>query len=185
MIDTTNNFYRLREDAAASRAYFHTWWGLRNIALPKFRATMNRAEFVDFFHLTGSGFLKLTFVSLGKLFDKSGVGLNRLARQLRKDGRDDDAVDLEKVCVDHADLVERVRSIRNKSVSHNDLLLTRDEVYDKYGATPDEIRLLIDEVCQAFDLIAGRNGSSNRISDGERAEKSIIEVLRALQASGA
>jgi hypothetical protein len=49
--------------------YFHTWWALRNLAIPKYLSTMNSYEFVDFFHAASSGFFKLIFVSIAKLFD--------------------------------------------------------------------------------------------------------------------
>jgi len=67
--DTHKIFSLLFEEASAASSYFHTWWALRNLAMPQYLHTMDHHEYVDFFHASNSGFFTLTFVSLAKIFD--------------------------------------------------------------------------------------------------------------------
>src|SRR5688572_10747584 len=94
---------RVKEDAGAARAYFHTWWGLRSLALPQFHSTLNNYTYVDFFHAANSGFLKLTFVSLAKLFDRDdrALGFSRLREVLAASGRVDDSTFLQERLAPH------------------------------------------------------------------------------------
>lgn len=182
MIELRSAVFRVKEDASAACAYFHTWWGLRNVSLPKYHAAMTDLAYIDFFHTANTGFLKLTFVSLAKLFDLNvrSLGLRRLRVSLTVAGFSNEASLIEDHMATHSDLVSRIRSIRNKSVSHNEAAMTRDEVYDRYGVTPDEIRSLIAEVCDVLNTVDSRLGSPTRISDGSRNERSVLALLERL-----
>jgi len=160
-----------------------TWWGLRTLARPEYVATMNHHEHVDFFHAATSGFLKLTFVSLGKIFDpgRSVVSMRQMLKMLSEHQRTAEARTLAKRLGKHDELVRRVLAIRNKSVSHNALLFTRDEVYDQYGVTPDEIRELVTDVCEGLNDVAKTFGSSTVLSEGERQERSVLHLLETLK----
>ena len=92
-VEVKTAFGRVREEAMKSCAYFHTWWSLANVALPKYRSTMSDYAYVDFFHACRSGFLALTFVSLAKLLDRDrrALGLSRLRAILTSEGFTEEA----------------------------------------------------------------------------------------------
>jgi len=82
-------FWRAFEEASAARAHFHTWWALRNLALPEHYETMNKSEYVDFFHVANAGNFKLMFISLSKIFDRDTrvASISNLKQTLVKMGR--------------------------------------------------------------------------------------------------
>jgi len=183
MNDTQQIFWRLFEEASAASRYFHTWWALRNLAIPAYLPVMNDYEYIDFFHASNSGFLTLAFVSLSKIFDRDtrAVGMKGLREALAAEGHTAEAEAVKNQLSPHKDLVGRILGIRNKSVSHNQADLSLDEVYETYRVTPNEIRELINDVCAVMNMVAKALGSTNSISDGSRHEKAVIKLLEALE----
>lgn len=183
MNDARQIFWQLFEEASAASGYFHTWWALRNLAIPAYLPAMNNYEYVDFFHASNSGFLTLTFVSLSKIFDRDtrAVGMKSLREALAAEGHTAEAEAVKNQLSPHKDLVGRILGIRNKSVSHNQADLSLDEVYETYRVTANEIRQLINDVCAVMNMVAKALGSTNSISDGSRHEKAVIKLLEALE----
>lgn len=144
---------------------------------------MNHHEYVDFFHASNSGFLKLTFVSLAKIFDRNSqaIGIGDLCKALESDGNNKLATAIENKINPHQDLVQRVLAIRNKSVSHMQKDLSRDEVYELYGVTPDEIRLLVNDIREVLNDVSHSFGSSTVISEGSRQESAVLSFLKILE----
>lgn len=180
-------FQRVQEEAKKSCMYFHTWWGLVNRALPEHASTINDLSYVDFFHAANSGFFELIFVSLSKLFDrtKSGnqeaLGFRRFRKMLKQQGYVEEAHLIEQRLSPKEDLVSRIRSIRDRTISHNEAVLTREAVFEQYGITPDEIRELIHDICDVLNEVGRRIGYPTGISDGERSERAVIALLEALR----
>ena len=163
-------------------AYFHTWRGIRGLGSMDQEAITAYSKYPDFFNACRSGFLALTFVSLGKLFDLSGFGLQKLGKALYKQGLTKEANIVKSIEPSNQDLVGRIRAIRNKSVSHNQPGMSRDDVHNAYGVTPNEIRGLVEEVRTALNEVGRGMGFPNAISDGSRQERAVNEVLRQLGA---
>lgn len=173
-------FGRVREDATAARVYFHTWWALRSLAYPDYLPVMNDHAYVDFFHAAHTGFLKLTFISLSKLFDREALGLGEPRRLLEAEGHVDAAALIRAATVPKTELVKKLLRIRNKSVAHTEKEIHRHAIYETNPVTPDEIRDLIDGICTALDDVGGVLGSGTRISDGQRQERAVMELLKRL-----
>ena len=175
---------RVREEASMSCAYFHTWWSLANLAYPDFPATMNDDEHVDFFHACIAGFLSMTFVSLGKLLDRDdrALSLGKLRTILREHGFPDVAKSIEAALSGQEEVAKRVIAIRNRTISHNELSTTRDDVFDQYGTTPNEIRALVEAVRTTLNQAGSQLGWPIDISAGERSERATMALLRRLRA---
>ncbi len=173
----------LMEEGGAATAHFHTWWTLRNVALPEFYDTMNDLSHVDFFHASNSGHYKLFFLALSKIFDRDYrvSGISHLKEALRQDGYPQLADELEAKLVPLGSVVSRVMRIRNKTIVHNERALSREKVYDINGITPNEIRQLIHSTCEAINSVAHGLGLSNRISEGERHERATMAMLQTLR----
>ena len=161
-------------------AYFHTWWGFRGPDSMVHEAIFANSKLVDFFNVCRSGFLSLTFVSLGKLFDPRGLGLQKLGKALYKQGLTKEANIVKSIEPSNQDLVRRIRAIRNKSVSHNQPGMCRDDVYKAYGITPDEIRGLIETIRIEINEVGRGIGFPTAISAGTRQDNAVNEVLRKL-----
>ncbi len=88
-VDVRGAVHRVRQEASAARAFFHTWNEL-NLARgdPQLRATMNDYEYVDFFHVSLASNFRLMFLSLGSLFDKNSkaLSLRMVAETLKNNG---------------------------------------------------------------------------------------------------
>ena len=177
---------RVSEDASAATVYFHTWWALRNLAVPEYLSTMNNTAYIDFFHASNSGFLKLTFISLAKLFDSDdrALGIRGLRRVLEASGYSREAKAIEQRFAPHTDLVTRVLGTRSRSVAHNEAAISRDQVYETYGVTPDEIRDLVSEVRNTVNELSQAIGSLNSISEGARSERAVLAMLEQLKRGG-
>ena len=173
-------FHRVEEDAMKAVAHFHTWWASRNLDDPEHAAIVTNARLVDFFNVCRPGFLALTFVSLGKLFDRRGLGLSKLGDVLDKHSFTRESNTVRSIERANQGLVQRVREIRNKSVSHNQPGMSRDDVYKTYGVTPDEIRDLVEQTRQALNDVGRALGFVREISHGNRQERAVNEVLRKL-----
>lgn len=173
----------LMEECGVATAHFHTWWALRNLALPKFYEAMNDYTYVDFFHTSNTGHYKLFFVALAKIFDRDPrvSGISHLREALRIDGHEKLASELEAKLVPLESHVSRVLGIRNKTIVHNERALSREKVYEINGITPDEIRDLIRSTRQAINAIADGLNLSNRISESERYEKATLAMLEGLE----
>lgn len=173
----------LMEECGVATAHFHTWWALRNLALPRFYDAMNDYTYVDFFHASNTGHYKLFFVALAKIFDRDArvSGISHLREALRKDGHERLADELGAKLVPLEGLVVRVLGIRNRTIVHNERALSREKVYEINGITPDQIRDLIRSTRQAINTVAEDLGLRDRVSESERYERATIAMLEILQ----
>lgn len=180
-------FRRVQEEATHSSMYFHTWWGLVNRALPEHASTINDWTYIDFFHAAKSGFFELVFVSLSKLFDRTkfgnqkALGFCRFREMLERQGYVEEAQLIEQSLSPKKDLVRRIRSIRDRTISHNEEAWTREAVFQRYGITPDEIRELIRDICDVLNEVGRRIGYPTGIADGKRSEHAVITLLETLR----
>jgi hypothetical protein len=183
MEDAQQIFWRVAGEASAARGYFHTWWALCDAAALNSDHLPAISRHADFFHACQTGFLTLTYVSLSKVFDRDtrSVGVKRLRKALMAEGHTAQAEAIESGLSPHKALVKRIRGIRHMSVSHNQADLSTDEVFKVYPATPNEIRQLIDDVCDVMNIIAKAFGSTNEISDASRHENAVMKLLTALE----
>lgn len=182
MCELDRVFWALMEEGSAARAHFHTWWALRNLALPDHLPTMNNYEYVDFFHVSNSGSYKLFFLALSKIYDRDErtAGISMLKKELRNAGHADVADEVAKRIDPHEPLVRKVLNIRNKSISHNQADIPREKIYQINDVTPNEIRALIDVTCETINYVSNTLGKSNVISGPERHENAVLKMLEAL-----
>jgi hypothetical protein len=183
MSEARNMLGDLSDEAGAARAHFHTWWALRNLALPDFYEAMNDYTYVDFFHTSNAGNYKLFFLTLSKIFDRDPrvSGISHLKEALRQEGYQQLASELEARLIPLTSSVARVMNIRSKTIVHNDRTLSREKVYEINGITPDEIKALIDSTCELLNMVARGLGITNVISEGARFEKATLAMLERLR----
>ena len=184
--EVRKTFGRVRHDATHARVFFHTWWALVGIAMPEHRATMGNVAYVDFFHACRAGFLTLVFVSLGRLLDhdQRSLGLKHLHEVLVEHGYGKEGGLVDSLLSSNGDLIERIRGIRNKAAAHTDREMTREDVYKKFGVTPNEIRDLVGAVVDVVnDVEESLYSSGSLISSGERQERATMSLLRCLKDS--
>jgi hypothetical protein len=79
------------------------------------------------------------------------------------------------------DRIKAVMGIRCQSLVHNERTLSREQVYELNGITPNQIRELIDVACGAINHVASELGISNTIFDGERGERATMKMLEVLE----
>lgn len=176
-------FWRVFEESGTARAHFHTWWALRNLALPDFYNTMNDKKYVDFFQAANSGNFKLIFISLAKIFDRDTrvTGFRLLKQRLASERYIDLPLIIDKNLDLHKTTIDKVLKVRHESVAHSQADLPREKVYGAAGITANEIRALIDATCETVNYVANAIGVSNVISNGKRHEKAVIEMLKTLE----
>ncbi len=182
-IEVRETFGRVHQDATHAHVYFHTWWALFGVAMPEHRATMGNVAYVDFFQAC-KGFLTLVFVSLGRLLDhdQRSLGLKRLHEVLVEHGYGKEGGQVDSLLSSNGDLIERIRRIRNKAAAHTDREMTREDVYEKYGVTPNEIRDLVGGAVDVVnDVEQSLYSSGLLISSGERQERATMSLLRCLK----
>lgn len=173
---------QLIEEGTAARAHFQVWWALRNLALPKYLATMNDLNYVDFFQASNSGHYKLFFLALSKIFDRDSrvAGISELKRALRSEGQGSIALRIAKELKSIEPLVKRVMSIRNRTIVHNEHSMPRTKVYKINGITPNQLRLVIDTVCATINSAALGQGITNTIFENDRLELATLGMLERL-----
>ena len=71
--------------------------------------------------------------------------------------------------------------IRNKAIVHNDRDYPRAKVYKVNGITPNQIKDVIDKVCDVINHVAVELGYSNIIFEGARLEDATLNVLKVLR----
>lgn len=185
-VEVGQAFRRVRDDATHARVFFHTWWALVAKAMPEYHTIMSDYAYVDFFHACRAGFLTLVFVSLGRLLDgdRRSLGLKSLQKVLIDHGYAKEATQIDKLLSCNQELVERIRGIRNKAAAHTDSEMTRNDVYETFQVTPNEIRGLVTVIVDVVDDIEESLWPSGLlISSGERQENATIALLRRLQDS--
>ena len=184
-IELRQALQRIREEASAARAFFHTWNAL-NVARGDsgLRTAMNDYRHVDFFINSMEGSFRLFFLSLGKIFDKSSntVSLQLLAKKLRDAGHADFAQEIANIISDHNSTITKIRLVRNKSIAHNDLAST-NEIFESASITPNQVESLIDPLCVILNSVGERVGFPDRISEGERNERAVQHLLKTLHDS--
>ena len=175
--------HRLIEEGIKARAHFQIWWALRNLALPKYRATMSDFAYVDFFHAANSGHYVLYFLALAKIFDRDPrvAGIAELKRALRAEGKATVAIRIARELKPFGPHVKRVMGIRNRSVVHNEHAIARNKVYQINGITPNQLRDLIDAACSSINGAARELDITNRIFESARAESATLNMLKALE----
>lgn len=177
----------LIEEANAARAYFQTWWALRNLALPEYYDTMNDSTIVQFFHASNSGHYTLIFVALGKIYDSDtrSAGLPELKKALSAEGRDDLANKLADDLSAVTSHVQRILGIRNRSVLHNEHAIDRVKVYEVNGIKADEIWQLIDTTSEAINSVAQTLRHPFRVSTSRPYETATLAMLEQLRRGAA
>jgi hypothetical protein len=170
----------LMEEGSAARGHFQIWWALRNLAIPKYLPTMD--DHADFFLASSAAHFKSFFLALSKILDRDtrASGVSHLKEALRKEGHSKVAENFENTIEPLATLVQRVMSIRNRTIAHIERELPRDKVYEIYGSTPNEIRSLIDSTCSAINNVAQALGITNSIFEDDRLERTTLEMLERL-----
>ena len=145
---------------------------------------MNDYRYVDFFITSMEGNFRLFFLSLGKIFDESGntVSLQLLAKKLEDAAHVDFAQEIAKIISDYSCTIEKIRLVRNKSIAHNDLAST-SEIFKSANITPNQVEALIDASCGLLNTIGEKMGFPNRISEGERDDRAVRHLLKALHDS--
>jgi len=173
----------LIEEGIAARAHFQVWWTLRNKSLPRFYDAMNHLEYVDFFHASNSGHYKLFLLALAKIFDRDTrvAGLSELRRALTEEGKSDLAAHIEEALRPYHERIQAIVGIRNQSLVHNQRALSRQQVYEINGITPNEISELIDATGASINHVAAELGISNTIFDSDRAERATFRMLEVLE----
>ena len=173
---------RVQEDASAALAFFRTWKALSVASSDDgHRATMNDQRHVDFFITTMEGCFRLVFLSLGKVFDrdKRSASLKLLARKLTNCGHADLAREIADMLSEHGDMIEKIRLVREKSVAHCDLTAT-SKALDDASVTPDQVEELIEASRGLLNRIGERAGFPDTISDGERNERAVQNLIDTL-----
>ncbi len=182
-VDVREAVHRVRQEASAARAFFHTWNEL-NLARgdPRLRARMSDYEYVDFFHVSLAGNFNLMFLSLSSLFDKNSkaLSLRVVGKTLKNKGYAEVAYKINKLYRIHKDTIEGIRQIRNKSIVHNDPV-SIESVFGDASITPNAIRELIDAVCLVLNEVLQELDFPDRISDGERNRRAVHSLLAALE----
>ena len=176
---------RIREEASAARAFFHTWNAL-NMARGEtaLRATMNDYRYVDFFITCMEGNFRLFFLSLRKIFDENRdtVGFPFLAKKLKEGGYVDFALAISEIISANSSTIKEIRRVTNKSIAHNDLAST-SEIFESANITPNQVETLIGASCGILNAISERMGFPNSISEGERNDCAVRNLLNALHDS--
>lgn len=173
----------LIQEGMSAKAHFQTWWALRNLAIPTYHKTMSDFAHVDFFHASNAAHYKLFLLALAKIFDRDTrvSGLSSFRKALRHEGNAHLADNLERALSPHSDLVERLMSIRNKAIVHNEIGISREKLYEVNGVTPNEIRALIDITCSTINEAARALGISSIIFESNRHESAVLAMLQTLQ----
>lgn len=176
---------RIREEASAVRAFFHTWNAL-NMARGEtaLRATMNDYRYVDFFITCMAGNFRLVFLSLRKIFDegRDTVGFPFLAKKLIESGYADFALAISEIISTNSSAIKEIRRVTNKSIAHNDLAST-SEIFESVNITPNQVETLISASCGILNAIGEKMDVPNRISEGERNDCAVRNLLNALHDS--
>ena len=183
MYDVENILDDLIQEGIAARVHYQTWWALRNLALPDYYDTMNDYRHVDFFHASNSGHYKLIFITLAKIFDpdSKAAGLRSLRIALEATGRNDLRDHIQKACAPMTDTVKKVMRVRNQTIAHNQKDLSREKAYKLAGITPNQMRDLINDICDLINYIARDLGRTNTIFDSDRAEEATLRMLERLR----
>ena len=181
-VDVQEAVRRVRQEASAARAFFHTWNEL-NLARgdPRLRATMSDCKYVDFFHVSLAGNFRLMFLSLSSLFDRNSkaLSLRAVSKALKNEGYVEVAYKVNKLYSIHKDTIVGIQHIRNKSIVHNDPVST-ESVFGDVSITPNAIIELIDAVCLLLNEVLSELDFPNRISEGERNRRAVRSLLAAL-----
>ena len=182
-VDVREAVHRIRQEASAARAFFHTRSKL-NLARDdsRLRVTMSNCEYVDFFHVSLAGNLRLMILSLSSLFDKNrkALSLYVVGKTLKNNGHVEVAIKIDQLYRTHKDTIDGMRHIRNKSIAHNDPT-SIETVFGDASITPNAIRELIDAVCLVLNELLQELDFPDRISGGERNRRAVHSLLAALE----
>lgn len=174
---------RLIEEGIAAKAHFQIWWTLRNLALPEFHGTMSDFSYVDFFHASNSGHYKLFFIALSKIYDRDNrvSSITYLKDVLRVEGCAPIVNYIEQQLAPLERLVCRILNIRNKTIAHNERVLSIEKVYEIHSVTPNEIRQLIEVSCDLINYVARALEIPNVIFESDRHERATLAMLDTLR----
>ena len=164
-------------EASDARANFRVWRTLDVSKGEKKRQNaMNDWTYVDFFHVAIWGAQRLTFLSLGKIFDKSGRALK--LRDLGSNLNDAKlSNDVDTLYNEHSAVIKKVERIRNESIAHNDQNSDERSLFEEVGITPNEMEYLIEDVCRILNAAARRESFPNLIPDDLRFKNAVYCLL--------
>ena len=174
---------RVRGEASAARAFFHTWKALEMAREDAgLLATINDDRYSDFFLASIAGNFRLFFVSLGNIMDEDqrSIGISKVQNTLKKCGKGNLAIKIDEVIHNYQGVINNIRYIRNKSIAHSDFE-EADEIFEKFPVTPNQIQSLIDEILDVLNAIASELNFPDSISEGKRNEQATQNILEALR----
>jgi hypothetical protein len=175
----------VQDDANAARAHFHTWWALCNLARPQYSDVMNDEQYSDFFKTSTSGHYKLIFASLTKVFDRysSVAGFEKLRQLLHESERRDLAKILSNVTDGKEEIIRNILKIGNQTILHSQLSPRDKPIHTSPPITAEEIRELVDSICDAVSEVVTDLGQKKQIASGHRYEEAVFNLLKTLRAS--
>lgn len=183
-VDARDALRRIRTEANAARAFFYTWDALNRARGDQgLRDAMNKDFRPDFFRSTMVAHFRMIFVSVGTIYDSDNRGKSLTVDYLIKTLDKTDGAGLSVLRARHEHVIQGMRRIRNKAIAHNDPESV-DDVFKQASITPNQIRVLIDETCDALDVICTRpEYDFNRIAGGSRHTRAVASILDVLHGS--
>ena len=174
---------RIRGEASAARAFFHTWKALQLAREDAgLLATINDSRYIDFFLVSMAGNFRLFFLSLGNILDEDdrSMGISKLQYLLKDSDKDYLAQEINIITKKYQKTIKQIKQIRNKSIAHNDFEET-DEIFKSISVTPNEIEAFIDAILATIRTIALDVNGQGSISKGTRNEQAARNILEALR----
>ena len=183
MNELTNVISSIIEECKAANAHFQVWWALRSVALPDYYDTMNEYRYVDFFHAANAGHYKQFNIALSKIFDRDerAAGIRKLKHILIENNYQELAEYVDRELSPLTNTVKKIKNIRNQTIAHNQVDLTREQVYENNEITPNQIRNVVLKTVAVVNKVSEDLAINNLIFDNDRLEKATMVMLKTLE----
>ena len=148
-----------------------------------------QGKYSDFFRLVCNAQFKVMFIDIACLFDCDSrtPSFHTLKKLLRNGGYDDTAQRIECAVSSHKHLIDSIREgYRNKRIAHHDTTCTEEQLLEKSGVTPNEIKSLLKTFNKLLKGAYGDVSLSNGfypIASLDRFERATFQLLRDLESA--
>ena len=138
----------IEDSLLKAEASYQLWWGITHHGIKMHYSALNDLNYVDFFHASIPIYLQSIFINLSKIFDRAGdlSGVKALKRELAEIGQASVSDKIAEILERNMEQIKSIKGIRDQSVGHRKTNKTVDDIYTENQITPDEIKMLIDEL---------------------------------------
>ncbi|WP_215727513.1 hypothetical protein, partial [Aliivibrio fischeri] len=173
----------IEDSLLKAEASYQLWWAIVGQGMSQHRNALDKLDHVDFFHASIPIFLQSMFLNLSKIFDRAEdlSGMRSLKKSLLENGKDETIHKIDCILDRNKNYIISIKGIRDQSIGHRKTHKTVEQIYNENEITPDQIKLLIEDIKTIVKIASGTIGRKYDLLDSNRYADATISLIKSIE----